>query len=129
MKKIVFFLGIFCTFLSYAQNNGTINGNILDLEMNNEPLIMAYVELQNTNIRTETNFHGNFELNNIKPGDYNLVIRYLGYETRIIPVSLKESRQINIVEGLLAKKLDLQETELDIVTKETATEGKFGAKK
>lgn len=97
--------------------------------MNNEPLILAYVELQNTNIRTETNFHGNFELNNIKPGDYNLVIRYLGYETRIIPVSLKESGQINIVEGLLAKKLDLQETELDIVTKETATEEKFRAKK
>jgi len=97
--------------------------------MNNEPLIFAHVQLQDTNVSTQTNFHGNFELSNLKPGDYNLVIRYPGYEPRIIPVSLKESGRIAIHEGLNTKKLNLQDIDFDLATKSSAAEGKYGTRK
>ncbi|MBT8294115.1 MAG: carboxypeptidase-like regulatory domain-containing protein [Eudoraea sp.] len=129
MKKVLFFLCSLGIFISYAQDNGTIRGNILDLEMNNEPLIFAHVQLQNTNISTQTNFHGNFELSNLKPGKYNLVIRYLGYETRIIPITLNESERKQIIEGLVAKKLDFEDIHPDLVTKDAPAEGKYGERK
>ena len=119
----------FSIFISYAQENGSIRGNILDLEMNNEPLIFAHIQLQDTNISTQTNFHGNFELSNLAPGDYNLVVRYLGYETRIIPITLNENESIELKEGLSAKKLDFEDFHPDLETKVSSAEGKYGERK
>ncbi len=129
MKKIVFLLCLFCTLLSYTQNNGTIGGNVIDLEVNNEPLIYADIKLQNTDISTQTNFHGNFELSNVAPGDYNLVIHYLGYETRIIPISLKKSERIEIKTGLAALKIEFGKLNLDVVSEDPPAEGRSGERK
>ena len=125
MTKILFLFFTFSVFLNYAQDNASIKGNIIDLEVNNEPLIFADIYLENTNISTQTNFHGNFELNNVNPGNYTLVVRYLGYDTRFIPISLKERERIEINTGLSAKRPDFEELDLDSVSKDTSVEAKY----
>ena len=125
MTKILFLFFTFSVFLNYAQDNASIKGNIIDLEVNNEPLIFADIYLENTNISTQTNFHGNFELNNVNPGNYTLVVRYLGYDTRFIPISLKERERIEINTGLSAKRPDFGELDLDTVSKDTSVEAKY----
>ncbi|MCX2718718.1 carboxypeptidase-like regulatory domain-containing protein [Lentiprolixibacter aurantiacus] len=125
MKKTLFLFFTCSVFLNYAQENASIKGNIIDLEVNNEPLIFADIYLQNTNISTRTNFHGNFELNNVNPGNYTLVVRYLGYDTRFIPIYLKESERLEINTGLSAKRPDFEELDLDSVSKDTSVEAKY----
>ena len=119
----------FFTILAYGQDNASIRGNITDLETSNEPLIFADIQLQNTDFSAQTNFHGNFELNNVKAGNYTLVVRYLGYETRFIPIKLEGSEHLEIKMGLSAKRPDFEELDLDIVSKDTSVEAKYGTKK
>ena len=51
-----------------------------------EPLIFATVSLKDTNIKEQTNFHGNFEISGIPNGTYTLRVGYLGYESKEIQV-------------------------------------------
>lgn len=105
MKKVFFFLfSIACTF-SYAQETGVVKGKILDGELFNEPLLMASVTLKNTDIHTNTNFNGNFELEHIQPGTYHLVVQFLGYEPMELPITVEAGAQTDIFETLHAKTL------------------------
>lgn len=71
---------------AFGQDKGGIWGHVSDSELDDEPLLFAQVELKGSSRSIQTNFHGNFELNNLEPGDHTLVIQYLGYENIEIPV-------------------------------------------
>lgn len=107
MKNII----LICTFLitgfSFAQNQGTVKGRITDLDLNNEPMLYANVQVKNTSWKTETNFHGNFEIKNIVPGDYTLVISYLGYDTVELPIVVEKNSVTEVYNGMETKKLTL----------------------
>ena len=59
--------------------SGTITGSVTDSE-NNDALPGVNVILKNTTNGTNTDFNGNFSLDNIESGDV-LVFSYLGYKT------------------------------------------------
>ncbi len=77
--------------------------------MNNEPLLFANVQLKNTSQSIQTNFHGNFEIHDLKAGDYTLVISYLGYETLEIPIRIEENKTTQVLSELESKKISLEE--------------------
>lgn len=107
MKKLFFlFFLISCSF-SYAQETSTIHGKILDGELFGEPLLMATVFIKNTNITTHTNFRGNFEFNDLTPGTYEIIVKFLGYKTIALPITLKAGENIEVFESLYAKNLAL----------------------
>ena len=93
--------------IGFSQTQGTIKGNVLDNEMQNEPLLFANVQLKGADKKTETNFHGNFEFNNIETGKYTLVVSYAGYETTEIPVEVLANNVTRVKQGLKAKTIDL----------------------
>ncbi|MET6989698.1 carboxypeptidase-like regulatory domain-containing protein [Sediminicola arcticus] len=93
--------------LGFAQNDGSVRGTILDYDMNNEPMLYANIKVKNTSYSAETNFHGNFEIPNVEPGNYTLVISYLGYETLELPLVVSENNVTEIHDGLETKKLTL----------------------
>ncbi len=64
-------------------SKGKISGKIFD-KNNNEPLIGSVVLIEGTTIGTQTNFDGVYELNNLNPGTYKLVFKYVSYETKVI---------------------------------------------
>lgn len=90
---------------SYTQTTGSVDGKILDGELYNEPLLMATVSLQNTDLSVQSNFNGNFEITDIAPGSYTLLVRFLGYEDLVLPVSIKEGESTYIQCSLKAKTL------------------------
>ncbi len=61
-----------------AQSKGVIIGKIIDLEVNNEPVLFANIQLKSTPITAHTNFNGNFEIKNLSPGAYTLLVSIAG---------------------------------------------------
>jgi len=107
MKKF-FIIGAFLvTALSFSQNQGSIKGNILDKEMHNEPLLFANVQLKESDKKTETNFHGNFEFTDLETGEYTLLVTYAGYESIEVAVQVNEEKTTQVNLGLAAKTFDL----------------------
>ena len=106
MKKLILaFFVVLISASSFAQKKGDIWGHITDIEVDNQPLVFAQVQLAGTSQSVQTNFHGNFELTDIKPGEYTLVISYLGYETLELPVIVESDRITRLEKGMGAKKL------------------------
>ena len=67
--------------LSGLSQNGTVEGVVLDKEMNDDPLPFANVLVKGTATGTVTDFDGKFSLNNLEPGTYSFVFSFVGYET------------------------------------------------
>ncbi len=103
-KTILSILFLLSASFGLAQETGSIQGHITDGEIQDEPLLFAQVSLKNTAFTTETNFHGNFELNNVEPGDYILTIDYLGYESVEVPVTVKNDLLTIVDRSLEVKK-------------------------
>lgn len=95
MKIKFLFFAILFSAISLAQN-ATVSGQILDKEMNNEPLPFATVLIKETKQNTATDENGKYSFS-IQPGNYTLVISYLGYATKeiIFAVNAGEVKTIN----------------------------------
>jgi len=117
MKNILF-IGLFLFSAGlFSQNHGGVKGNVSDNTMNNEPLLMANVQLKGQEVIAQTNFSGNFEISDLSAGTYTLIISYLGYETLEVPVTINENVVSNIVANLSALQFDLG----DVVGIDTAS--------
>ena len=64
----------------YAQVTVDLFGSVTD-EVG-EPLFGASVFLEGTEIGAQTDFDGNYVINDVTPGSYNLIVSYIGYETQ-----------------------------------------------
>jgi TonB-dependent receptor len=78
---------------SHAQTKGSIEGYVLDSQTM-EALPGANVHLQGTGIGAATNLKGKYEINQVPPGDYKLVISYIGYHEQIIDISVGEGEEL-----------------------------------
>lgn len=117
MKKAFFLFILLLSAFSFGQETSAVRGQILDGELYNEPLLMASVSIENTQISTQTNFRGNFEFNDLAPGSYNILVQFLGYEALELSVDIKAGEYIEVLETLHAKKLSLPSTE-ELITAE-----------
>lgn len=86
MKKLIFsfLLLFFGVALGFSQT-GVISGKVID-ELTGEELVGASVKIKDSNpiIGTSTDLSGGFQLRNIKPGAYTVVISYVSYSTQEI---------------------------------------------
>ncbi len=65
-----------------AQNGG-ISGKINDAQTGEE-LIGVTITLEGTGIGTTSDYEGNFKLQNVKPGTYNVVFSYVSYAKKTL---------------------------------------------
>jgi len=107
MKQVFFLFTLMICSFSFGQETSSIQGNILDGELFNEPLLMAAVSIENTSLSTYTNFHGKFEFDNLTPGAYNIIVQFLGYDTINLPVTITSGETINVEASLQSKTLNL----------------------
>lgn len=116
--KLRFLLLSFLFATSLFAQNGTVTGTILDKEFNNEPLPFANVVIKGTKQGTSTDENGKYSIS-LKPGNYTLVIGYLGYETKEIAFTLKANEKKVINHTLEASGVQLQDVEIvHVVSKE-----------
>ncbi len=108
MKSYIVLTLLLVSAFGFSQNQGALKGNVLDQEMQNEPLLFAHVQLKGCDLITETNFHGNFEFDNLESGEYTLFITYAGYENIEMPITVRpdEITQVNL--GMAAKQISLE---------------------
>ncbi len=66
---------------------GSITGRVTDIETGTA-LPGANVFLKGTSIGTATNIDGNYIITNVPPGKYEVIARYIGYETLTFTIQL-----------------------------------------
>jgi len=91
----VFLLILFLSLDLSAQDYGNITGFVFD-ENNGNPLVGANIYLNKTAIQTATTEDGNFVLENISAGTYEITISFLGYRNKNI-------KNIRVHEGFTSK--------------------------
>jgi len=64
--------------MAEAGQTGKIAGRVTDAA-NNEPLISANVLVKETSLGTVTDVDGFYTINNIPPGEYTIVVSFIGY--------------------------------------------------
>lgn len=106
-KLVILVLCLFVFNATYSQLTTNLFGIVTD-EVG-EPLAGASVFLEGTDKGTQTDFDGNYQIQNVIPGSYNLVVSYLGYETQTqfnIIVRTKGTPNYNFVLKETAQQLD-----------------------
>jgi len=98
MRNIIYVAIFFISALSYAQSNGSVNGNVLDFESNNEPLMFAKVSIKETGAEVLSDEKGFFKFENLSDGEYTLVSSFTGYETKESKIKVaSNATQIKLV--------------------------------
>jgi TonB-dependent receptor len=75
--------------------SGRIQGKVIDAK-DNDPLPGASVFFEGTVIGTATSIEGVYSISNVKPGKYNLVASYVGYENKVIPVTIVANKTVTL---------------------------------
>lgn len=84
--------------LLQAQNTATITGTIKDKKDDSE-LIGVNVLLKGTSLGAVTDVNGKFAIKNVKPGEYNVEISYIGYNKTLltgIKVGAGETKELQV---------------------------------
>ena len=93
MKRVFFLLIMACmTTIGFAQFS--ISGVVKNTD--GEVLPGANVVLGGTYTGTVADLNGQFELKNLRPGNYQVLVSFIGYEKTSQTVDLKESARLNI---------------------------------
>lgn len=95
MKKAISFILFFSVVLvAQAQQRVTVNGYVKDAT-NGETLIGATVYIRSLETGAITNEYGFYAIT-VPPGNYELQVSYVGYQTKSISVQLGSSSKIDI---------------------------------
>lgn len=112
MKKIVISI-VFVALIGfvYAGNDGntsiapesapvemvSLSGTVIDFQ-SGETLTGVEVSIEGTDLKAYTDFDGNFNIENVKPGNYNIIASYISYDKSLVEnFSAKKGQQeVNI---------------------------------
>lgn len=100
MKQFLLLLSIcslFCFTISAQTanpNNGKIIGKVID-EKNGQPLMNVAIVFLGTTEGTVSDWNGEFELLNVKPGSYSLEFKMLSYNTKVVSDILVKANEAN----------------------------------
>jgi iron complex outermembrane receptor protein len=79
----------------WANAQFTISGKITDSD--GTTLVGASVQLKGTYLGVSSNSLGEYNLSNVKGGEYTLVVNYIGYETNEKNINITEDMNVDIV--------------------------------
>lgn len=103
LSLLVAFIGMI-SFSTFAIEKGkpeiatySMEGTVIDLDTA-ETLAGVTVKIEGTDIEVKTDLDGNFTIEGLMPGDYNLEVSYISYkETKVLQaVSCDSKRHMNL---------------------------------
>ena len=83
MKGLLTSVVFIVCFLSLTGQSGVIKGAVTDAT-NNETIPFANVFIEQIKSGVATDFDGNYEIENLKPGVYNITYSFVGYNTKSV---------------------------------------------
>ena len=101
MKKFLFLLFFAISFITIAQQKGTLKGLVTDKEANNEPLPFANVILKGTTTGGTTDFDGNY-IFQVSEGTHTVIFSFLGYKTITKTFTIKAGQTLTINQSMSA---------------------------
>ncbi len=109
------------TSASLAAPEGKIMGQVSDSK-SGEPLLAANVFLEGTNLGAATDLDGFYVIVNVPAGDYQVVVKYIGYQEKTLSVTVEEDQvaRVNI-------ELDFQIVDGEVVEVTAQAEGQISA--
>ena len=119
----ILFLFFSCLFVSangYAQD-GTVRGFVYEKETG-EPVIFTNVYLQGTTYGAATDVNGYFAISQIPPGNYQLMVTYLGFDTLRMDVSVRPNEIITKKLFLAKASYTLEQFQVSAAREEARTE-------
>jgi len=105
MRYFLFFSLILVSFIASAQNS--LSGYIYDAKTS-EPLPGAAIRIHELSKGTVTDIDGKFNFPKLRPAVYHLHITFIGYQSEIIKVQVKENMEPLDI-GLSPTSIELQE--------------------
>lgn len=108
MKRLLFILLLTAITSLIQAQTGTIRGFVYD-KATGEPIIFTNVYLHKTTFGSSTDVNGYFMITRIPPGDYTLMVTFLGFDTLNIPVSVQPG-------AVITKQLYLRESAITLKT-------------
>lgn len=97
--------------VSGMAQNGIIKGTITDANTK-ETLIGATVVLQGTTTGAISDFDGNFLIEKVAKGSYNLVISYISYDNQIIRAEVGDGAETTVNIELKPASIDIDEVQI-----------------
>ncbi|TAF73377.1 MAG: TonB-dependent receptor [Bacteroidetes bacterium] len=77
-RKFLYIIFSFIIHFSFAQSTGIVRGKIID-KLTKEPIIGALIQLDSAKLVSQTDENGDFKIEKIPVGSYNIKISYIGY--------------------------------------------------
>ena len=91
-RKFYIFIFIVLSQMAFAQNKGVLKGVVVE-KATGETLPNASVTIVGTYYQTLTDFSGEFEIKDIKPGTYTIKVQFIGFSpTQINGVKIKKGQ-------------------------------------
>lgn len=102
MKKYTILIALLLISMRSFSQAGTIKGKVVTPERT--PISNANVTIGNTSIGTMTNSNGEYQINNIKPGNYIVIATYLGYASQSMEVDVSANSVKTLPDFILNEK-------------------------
>jgi outer membrane receptor for Fe3+-dicitrate len=87
--------------VSFAQT-GSIKGSLKDAK-SNEPMLGTAVRIEGTQIGTQTNMQGEFELSRVPAGVHTVIFSFVGYENKVISNVRVEAGKTTLINTTIAE--------------------------
>jgi TonB-dependent receptor len=97
--------------LEVQSQSNTIRGNVTDATTK-ETLVGATVVIQGTTVGTITDFDGNFKMEKVTPGIYNLVVSFVSYDPQVVKIDTRSINEELINVELKPATLDIGEVKV-----------------
>lgn len=131
MKKIIIYLFLLTLHFQIIAQSASIYGKVTDKETGEE-LVGTTVVIQGSTKGTITNFDGDYLMEKIVPGSYNIIYSFISYDKQIYKINLKEGDQVKIDIQLESATVNINEikvtarrrtnTEMSLLTSIKASE-------
>lgn len=109
-RIILFTSFLFTAYLSAAQT-GTIRGFVYD-KASGEPISYANVLVKGTGQGATADGNGFFQISKVSPGDYTLLVSFVGYQPMEVNITVKSgeivNKKIELVEGVELDEIEVK---------------------
>jgi hypothetical protein len=110
--RLAFMLAVLCaTVATSLAQQGKIKGFVYD-KATGEPVLFTSVYLKGTSLGAATDVNGYYLISNIPPGEYTLMVTYLGYDT--VKVAVSVAAKALVAQNLFLEKSSVKLTEVQI---------------
>ncbi|MEC9159353.1 MAG: TonB-dependent receptor [Bacteroidota bacterium] len=112
MKSSLTTLLLSCLFTQVISQSGVIKGTITDAT-NNETIPFANIYIEQTQSGVASDLDGNYIISNLKPGIYNIIYSFVGYQSKSIAEVIVNPNKPTVLDvQLLSSSTSLEEVEI-----------------